>query len=261
MSLIGVSKTCPVCGEAVTGLLKVKIKDKIPLCQNCSRKINMDGVMIPHQSVQNIKDHIAYRDNNLRLFKNFAISREQKAGNLLIRVDDSQMLWYCDMKNATNPPLFQFGEIVDYELTENGETVIKGGLGTAVAGGLLLGRVGAIVGGITGKKHSKTVVKSMKLRISLSNQYINQILIEFIPFGSSCKSGNFIYNTYKSEANRVVSLLDSISGRAAQNSHAQATTPSTSDGADEILKFKALLDSGIITQEEYEAKKKQILNL
>ncbi len=31
--------------------------------------------------------------------------------------------------------------------------------------------------------------------------------------------------------------------------------------ADEIKKFKALLDEGIITQEEFDAKKKQLLGL
>ena len=31
--------------------------------------------------------------------------------------------------------------------------------------------------------------------------------------------------------------------------------------ADELLKFKQLLDSGAITQEEYDIKKKQLLNL
>ena len=31
--------------------------------------------------------------------------------------------------------------------------------------------------------------------------------------------------------------------------------------ADELAKFKSLLDSGIITQEEFEAKKKQLLGL
>ena len=35
----------------------------------------------------------------------------------------------------------------------------------------------------------------------------------------------------------------------------------TSSVADEILKFKNLLDNGIITQEEFEAKKKQLLGL
>ena len=38
-------------------------------------------------------------------------------------------------------------------------------------------------------------------------------------------------------------------------------TSSQVSGADEILKFKELLDSGIITEEEFEAKKKSILNL
>lgn len=35
----------------------------------------------------------------------------------------------------------------------------------------------------------------------------------------------------------------------------------SSTGADELRKFKALLDDGIITQEEFDAKKKQILGL
>ena len=35
----------------------------------------------------------------------------------------------------------------------------------------------------------------------------------------------------------------------------------TTSGADELLKWKKLLDDGAITQEEYDAKKKQILNL
>jgi len=40
-----------------------------------------------------------------------------------------------------------------------------------------------------------------------------------------------------------------------------STSPSPASGADEIKKYKELMDSGIITQEEFEAKKKQILGL
>lgn len=39
-----------------------------------------------------------------------------------------------------------------------------------------------------------------------------------------------------------------------------APTPSTS-AADELKKYKELLDMDAITQEEYDAKKKQLLNL
>ena len=41
----------------------------------------------------------------------------------------------------------------------------------------------------------------------------------------------------------------------------RVVTPSTISIPDEILKYKALCDQGIITNEEFEAKKKQLLNL
>lgn len=37
--------------------------------------------------------------------------------------------------------------------------------------------------------------------------------------------------------------------------------PHSPSGADELIKYKELLDKGVITQEEFEAKKQQILNL
>lgn len=40
-----------------------------------------------------------------------------------------------------------------------------------------------------------------------------------------------------------------------------ATTPSSTDAFDQIRKLKSLLDDGILTQEEFDAKKKQLLGL
>ena len=46
-----------------------------------------------------------------------------------------------------------------------------------------------------------------------------------------------------------------------QPAHNTATVPSKSDNTiDDLKKYKELLDSGIITQEEFDAKKKQLLN-
>ena len=41
----------------------------------------------------------------------------------------------------------------------------------------------------------------------------------------------------------------------------QTNTAPTSSSADELKKYKDLLDNGIISQEEFEAKKKQLLGL
>ena len=43
--------------------------------------------------------------------------------------------------------------------------------------------------------------------------------------------------------------------------NASSTTIIQPSGADELIKYKQLLDSGIITQEEFDAKKKQLLGL
>ena len=46
-----------------------------------------------------------------------------------------------------------------------------------------------------------------------------------------------------------------------QKTEASATKPAEADSLDQLTKLKALLDNGVISQEEFDAKKKQILGL
>ncbi|WP_455716446.1 SHOCT domain-containing protein [Anaerosporobacter sp.] len=253
-------KSCPVCGNQVKGMFCVKIKDKVSLCQECSKKVDMEASMLPFQTVENIKEHFQVRETNKNEFTSFVTTNEIKCSSSFLREDSNMKKWYCsNVKKPENPTLYDYSEIIDYELTEDGDSIRKGGLGRAAAGALLFGGVGAVVGGVTGKKKTKTEIKSMKIRISLSNKYKNQIILEFIPFGTSVKSGSMTYNLYKQEANRVISFLDSLCAKAEVTQ--QATQTQQVSGADEIMKFKELLDNGIISQEEFDAKKKQILGL
>lgn len=256
MGLFGKKQRCPICGQPVRGVFKLRIKDKVALCSDCAVKVSMDINKIPFQSVEDIQKHFAYRDQNKVIFDSFNVSRELPAGNTVIRVDDEKKLWYTDLKKyySKNPEIFRFDEIIDYELSEDGDTVSKGGIGSAIAGGMLFGDVGAVVGGVTGKKRTKTVIESMKLRVSLRNPYTTSLSMEFIKSALTCKTGGIIYNDCKREAEEVIALFDYMCDITAK-----AAAPSY--GADEIMKFKQLLDCGAITQEEYAAKKKQILGL
>ena len=210
MGLFGKKEVCPVCGMPVKGMGLVKIAGSLYLCQECRQMVSMDDSMLPFQSVDDIKKHLAYRESNLRSFRDFTVSREIRVGTLFFRVDDGRQLWYCAAKKDANPPLFKFDEVLNYELTEDGETIIKGGLGRAVVGGALFGGVGAVVGGITGKKKGKQVVKSMRLRISLRNPYTTSMVLDFIPNGIECKVGSFTYNAYKQDTNAVMAILDNM---------------------------------------------------
>ena len=261
MALFGKKDSCPICDKPVKGLLNAKIADKVILCQECTRKINMDSSLLPFQSIEDIKEHLRYREQNAVKFDNFKTSREITISNgMFIRVDDEKMQWYYGAKKISNPPIYDFSEIIDYELTEDGDTISKGGLGSAVAGGILFGGVGAVVGGITGGKKTKTVIKSMQIRLSLNNKYNNSITFDFIPAGVECKKDSIIYKGAKMLADNTVSLLDSMCSQAQKLTSSSPESNSIS-GADEILKYKNLLDCGIITQEEFESKKKQILGI
>ena len=71
------------------------------------------------------------------------------------------------------------------------------------------------------------------------------------------------FTVFKTEADNTISFLDSLCAKAAAEKALAANTaqPSAISSADEILKYKNLLDSGIISQEEFDAKKKQLLGL
>lgn len=262
MGLFGKKEDCPICGQPVKGVYKLKIKDNVALCWQCASKVKMDVSKLSFQSLDDIKKHLKYREDNKVKFDDFTTSREISIGGVtsktVIGVDEEKKLWYYDSKKAENPSLFRFDEIIDFELSEDGDTITKGGIGRAVAGGILLGGVGAVVGGITGKKKTKTEIRSINLRVSLSNEYISAISIECVPSGITCKSGSMTYNMYKQTANDLVSLFDHMCSLAENNTNEISTSTTN---ADEILRYKQLLDCGAITQEEFDAKKAQLLGL
>ena len=61
-------------------------------------------------------------------------------------------------------------------------------------------------------------------------------------------------------AQKCISALQIICAERDSESDAGQKNVAVST-ADEIMKFKGLLDAGAITQEEYDAKKKQLLGL
>ena len=65
--------------------------------------------------------------------------------------------------------VFKFDELVDYNLIENGQTVVQGGvsLKRAAAGGILLGGAGMIIGGLTGKKKIEDHATEIKIEFKV----------------------------------------------------------------------------------------------
>ena len=208
---------CPICGKPVKGLIKFRIADNRALCRECFGKSSVDQSRLKFLSVDAFKEHLEYRERNLNLLHSIKPTHEIRITimpTIYLRADIENGYWYLiKKKDNSNVPVFHAREIIDYELIEDGDTVIKGGLGRAIVGGALLGDIGAIVGGTTGTRKSKTTVNTMKLRISLNNKYHTYTDIDFLPGVQNVKKNSLTYRGVVDTVSEVSSLLNLLQSR------------------------------------------------
>ena len=177
-------------------------------------------------------------------------------------IDENTRLWaigkgmFPSLKKAVP---YSYDDIVDFELLEDGSSIIKGGVGSSIVGAALFGGIGAVVGSATGKKKIKQTCTNLMVKITVNNMGSP---VEYIKLISSTTSKNsMIYRGAYRDAQEIISLLQLICNqRNSMNNISQKSTHCAS-AADEIRKYKALMDEGIITEEEFLSKKKQLLDL
>lgn len=262
---------CSICNNKI-GLLdnKYKIANEEVICLNC---LNKAGGLNQVSSVKkmNSKDI----EKQIQVLADKEEKRKEKVKNFeitkqigqYIYIDENKQQWVLPKgvftKKIDNSTVYDYSDIVDFELLEDGNSISKGGLGRAIAGGLLFGGVGAIVGGVTGGKKAKQTCTNLKIKITL-NDLRNPVI--YIPFISSeVKKDSFVYTSSYSSAQEIMSMLQIMCEtqkiKSIQETQEVNNKVETISVADEIKKFKDLLDMGAITQEEFEYKKKELLNL
>lgn len=165
-------------------------------------------------------------------------------------------------KNKRIEHIRKFKDLVDFELLSNGTKLADGNslLGAAV-GGIAFGGFGAIVGSGASSKSIKDICKSLSIKVVFNdlqnpNEYINIIT-------SDTKTDSKEYKELFNVAQECLSLLGVILKK--NQEHSASTTIKQSEQPssviDEIKKYKELFDIGAITEEEFSAKKKQLLGL
>lgn len=152
-------------------------------------------------------------------------------------------------------------DLVDFELLSNGTKLTDGNslLGAAV-GGAVFGGFGAIVGAGTGKKATTDVCKKMSIKLIFSDLRKPTEYIDIIT--TDLKTTSKSYQEMFAVAQECLSILTVVLKKN-QGNQIQMTAEAapTTSAADEIKKYKELLDMGAITEEEFSAKKKQLLGL
>lgn len=260
MGFFSISVICDICGEKA-GLNRFKTQDGW-ICRKCFKKCGFNlNSPIMQFSTERIKS-ILYNDikNEEELDKFHAT----KSIGSFLQFDENQRK--IKIINSTQGQkikfqIYNYEDILNCELLEDDVNVTKGGLGSAIVGGMIAGDVGAIVGSVTGsKKTEKGFIDTLKIRITVNDLTSPTAYIQLISRRAKTNSA-FCQNAYRFADDILSALSIIINGNLQDSAHQQCGSSHTLDVPEEIRKFKRLLDEGIISQEEFNTKKKQLLEI
>ncbi len=235
------ASTCPVCGGKL-GLLNREKSADGSICSGCYNYFYSKlGFRASKQPTAALAKYWAILESRRKEFKE--TDSIYDSDSLFVSIDKTHRLFYFGHRSGDKGPhmVYSFDEVAGYESDLPDDLVVtesKGGISRAVIGAAIAGPVGAIVGATT----AKTETHKGRAKENVSIRFV-------LPLGES----DLPTQTYPSG---TTAFLKSCKAKSEQPLPAASGVPSV---ADELLKFKQLLDMGAITESEYNAKKSQLL--
>lgn len=215
-------------------------------------------------------------DSNNRLFKvrHASAKATKKSGAGMMAVKGLAAVYTLGasvaIEHAMKPDdrIFYFDDLIGYELIEDSASVSGGGVGAALAGGLLFGAAGGIAGAVVGGKKVKGAVENMFLQIKLNDMNMPSLMITFIAKRTKKKSG--AYRNALSSARETMACLDLIIRDVDQRNSSSLQTQQVEvvevaavepavDVADQLERLASLYERGVLTAEEFAVQKAKLL--
>lgn len=176
---------------------------------------------------------------------------------------DNQNKKFVYQKGKSFSKTYKFSDLINYEVYENGHSKVKGRAGSALIGGAFFGLEGLVVGSSMSRNINEKC-NQLKLIIRLNDFDCPQIVITYVDNVDWDKNG-WMYRNMKENIQAVCSMLEyMLNEKTLEQSSAVKQEEKTSEQKsqkEQLQELKEMLDDGLITQEDFEQKKKQILGL
>ena len=285
---------CPFCDEFPHLYLNVQngfsLVSATCMCEKCKAKLNTEykvlnikrlkAVDLGEKNVHNLELNITYSLEYLqgiqkseteiqvnRGTNDFVVSKEidilansWHSTKLLI---DNQNKKFIYQEGKSYPKTYNFSDLINYEVYENGKSQLQGRAGSALIGGAFFGLGGLIVGSSMSRNINEKC-NQLKLIIRLNDFNCPQIVITYIDNVDWDKNG-WIYRNMKENLQAVCSMLEYMLNEKTLEQSAMIKQEEkgieTKSNKEQLQELKEMLDDGLITQEDFEQKKKQILGL
>lgn len=154
---------------------------------------------------------------------------------------------------------YSFKDILSSEIVEDGHSVTKTSrtsqIGGALLGGIVFGGAGAIIGGLSGKTKTHNSVTRIDVLITVNDPKSPILTINLIDIDKA-RSVHATIAVLIEKADRE----DAKGNNAIKNNNRRGATKRLSL-SEELIEFSKLRDAGIITEEEFNRKKKELINI
>ncbi len=151
--------------------------------------------------------------------------------------------------NESSTKSLNYNDLISIEIIENGEIIFKKSIlrtiGGAIAGGVIAGGTGSVIGGLSGDTKMQKEIKSI----------IVKLLIRDIKSSSIELKLESVFRT--ENANEIKDCINVIMDKIDKESYKEPSLSIT----DELFKLNKLKEQNIITEEEFIQQKNKILNL
>lgn len=122
-----------------------------------------------------------------------------------VQIDDYNQQFRFGKNNRY---VLRFEDVIKYEIHEDGQTIMSGGLsiGRALVGRALVGGVGAVMGGVTGKKKGRDIATSVEVLVTMRDQ--NSGLHRINLLSKKTKKSSNQYRNAILNAQDIIALFD-----------------------------------------------------
>ena len=251
-------KPCPLCGKGTPKLLATKIANETPICSKCSKNVSMEDSQVEELSVEGLKEHLAMREENAKYLENvFRPTKEIEVGMTSLNIDETNQVFTIPLiicGDLDNPPVFKFEELIGYELLAESQVVER-----FHKGDVSPQYIPMVFRTLTRMLDVNAIALDMHCSFSLILYLSNPCWSKVTSSAGSVPHKGGIKRKIDLHLDELQIVTDALL-EIMESSARGGSRGSTESEEEELIKFKELLVGGVITQEEFDEKERELMS-
>lgn len=159
--------------------------------------------MIQKMNRQEVEDKLSVFEHTIQ-DRGFVVTKKLRVGDSVLFVDDQNKMWTIYGSNLEKAKRFPYSSITAFEVFVDGLSVISGKTGGSLAGALLAGATGAVIGS-SGERAVSDTVSTVQLHISVNDIETPSVRADLL-VGSVPKGGHS-YSNLMGQVHEMVSVF------------------------------------------------------